>query len=843
MSFKKSVKISYLHDNSLERQRTSQLETISKLILMVFTLFCFGSSASKAIGDLFFALDDRQYYCANVVSIVVALLPMLIFMNLSNRENAGKSKWIIRAIVLLVYVISTVLYISTKKEELSEGVRQIRYYVVDAINFYYKLNLSAEWVSSEHLDFTLTVILFCILAVFLYVAILVETRMFLITVPVIFYTGTMSVGYAPKLSSVTYLMLGVFVANMGAWEKYQTAWANNKANKKFNALVMSLMAAIILTMLSTFSLRDKTTVMIEKGAPRLKEIQKELDDKIKNKYEKKIQKLADRYEGEDKESITNREPLYDEKEMFSVEINSKPKANMYFREFYGMRYVGGAWESQRDITESVEKQHHLESGELAQLMNESLKRKTGYYYAEIADVMPYFSGMVDYAKKSKTVWIPDIYEIEDKVNYAGEYLASRKASDENIDFGGYGVTLDFVLENPSFSQKTAGGTYGDYYTWYNSYVEEQYTMSCEKVETAKKIADTLYSYLDKGYTVIEEYGVNARRIQAAYLVSNYLSKATYSLKLNGVAGNIDNVEYFLATSHEGFCIHFASAGAIILQDMGIPARYASGYMLSPSQFERQGNVYRAEALDSDGHAWVEIYLDNIGWFPIEMTSGYGETMNLGDFDLNIENDPNTNQDDEEALNDNKTETTEITTESITSDFTEMTTTEEQIQSPGTTENVTDDNTSLTTESQSSLEGISETSSKTDSKKGSIKNILLVFFILAGVGIIIYLNRRNKHSRKKVYRYVGQDNKKALELINENLVRRVKRKNHLLFNNFSDDEFRKMLIREYSVVDKGNIERYIQIMQKAKFSNHDISEEEVEFCISISFSTSNENKKG
>lgn len=842
MSFKKSVKISYLHDNSLERQRTSQLDVISKLVLMIFTLFCFGSSTAKAIGDLFFALDDRQYYCANVVSIVAALLPMILFMNLSNRENAGKSKWIIRILVLFVYVISTTLYISTKKEELSEGILQVRYYVVDAINYYYKLNLRAEWIESEHLDFTLTVILFCILTVFLYVTILVETRMFLITVPVIFYTGTMCVGYAPKLSSVTYLMLGVLIANMGAWEKYQTAWAKNKTNKKFNALVLSIMAAIILTMLSTFSLRDKSKIMIEKGAPKLKAIQKELDDKIKNKYEKKLQALAEKYEGEDKEIITNREPLYDEKDMFSVEINAKPKANMYFREFYGMRYVGGAWESRRDITESVEKQHDLEPGELAQQMNENLKPKMENFYAEIAEEMPYYSGTIEYATETKTVWIPDIYEIEDKVYYAGEYLASRNASDENIDFGGCNVTLNFVLENQELSESA----YGDYYSWYNDYADKQYKAGCEDVPTASKISATITEFLDEYYSgQANFYSRNLRRICAAYLVSDYLSKASYNLELKGVMGNVDSVEYFLATSHEGFCIHFASAGAIILQEMGIPARYASGYMLSPSQFKRDGDMFRADALDSDGHAWVEIYLDNIGWFPVEMTSGHGGVPDIGfdNFDLSIENDPNTNQDDIDTLEDNKPDTTDSTTENNTSESTQMTTATEQLQSTEITGNEIVDNEGLSTESQSSLEEISDASKKNNARKNNvIKNILLVFAILSGLGFCFYLNRRNKHSRKKVDRYVGQDNRKALELINENLLRRIKRKNYLLSNNFSDDEFRKMLIKDLVTVDKSQVDQYIQIMQKAKFSNHDISKEEVEFCIKLCYTTANENKK-
>ena len=53
---------------------------------------------------------------------------------------------------------------------------------------------------------------------------------------------------------------------------------------------------------------------------------------------------------------------------------------------------------------------------------------------------------------------------------------------------------------------------------------------------------------------------------------------------------------------------------------GIPARYATGYMVSPSAFELQENgTYRAVVTDEDAHAWTEIFLPDYGWTPIEVT--------------------------------------------------------------------------------------------------------------------------------------------------------------------------------------------------------------------------------
>lgn len=70
------------------------------------------------------------------------------------------------------------------------------------------------------------------------------------------------------------------------------------------------------------------------------------------------------------------------------------------------------------------------------------------------------------------------------------------------------------------------------------------------------------------------------------------------------------------TEGRGYCVHFATAGALLLRMQGIPARYASGYV---ADLDNQG---LAMVLDSDAHAWVEVYINGYGWHPVEMTPGY-----------------------------------------------------------------------------------------------------------------------------------------------------------------------------------------------------------------------------
>ncbi len=88
----------------------------------------------------------------------------------------------------------------------------------------------------------------------------------------------------------------------------------------------------------------------------------------------------------------------------------------------------------------------------------------------------------------------------------------------------------------------------------------------------------------------------------------------------------DFVEFFLLKNQKGYCMHYASAGVLLARMAGIPARYCEGYMVDPAEMpllqkiELDGEeVYSMEILDSNAHAWIELYIDGWGWIPFEFT--------------------------------------------------------------------------------------------------------------------------------------------------------------------------------------------------------------------------------
>ena len=99
------------------------------------------------------------------------------------------------------------------------------------------------------------------------------------------------------------------------------------------------------------------------------------------------------------------------------------------------------------------------------------------------------------------------------------------------------------------------------------------------------------------------------------------TSGVYDLNTPSMPAGKDFVLYFLQESHQGYCVHFASAAVMLLRTVGIPARYVTGYAVEGPQ--TQWN----QVLEDDAHAWVEYYTAGIGWRPLDPTpadAGTGE---------------------------------------------------------------------------------------------------------------------------------------------------------------------------------------------------------------------------
>ncbi|MHA7222329.1 transglutaminase TgpA family protein [Arthrobacter sp. RHLT1-20] len=119
----------------------------------------------------------------------------------------------------------------------------------------------------------------------------------------------------------------------------------------------------------------------------------------------------------------------------------------------------------------------------------------------------------------------------------------------------------------------------------------------------------------------------------AMAIQRYLRSVNFSYSLQspvqgGYDGNGLSVLADFLVQKSGYCIHFASAMAVMARLEGIPSRIAVGY--APGRptgatvsIAGQGALPEFEVDARDAHAWPELYFQGVGWVPFEPTPSRG----------------------------------------------------------------------------------------------------------------------------------------------------------------------------------------------------------------------------
>jgi hypothetical protein len=97
----------------------------------------------------------------------------------------------------------------------------------------------------------------------------------------------------------------------------------------------------------------------------------------------------------------------------------------------------------------------------------------------------------------------------------------------------------------------------------------------------------------------------------AYLTSGF----GYSERPTPPAPGRAPLDAFLIDTRDGYCQHFAGAMALLLRMGGVPARVATGF--SPGGFSERRDAWIVR--DTDAHAWVEAWFDELGWVTFDPT--------------------------------------------------------------------------------------------------------------------------------------------------------------------------------------------------------------------------------
>jgi transglutaminase-like putative cysteine protease len=98
--------------------------------------------------------------------------------------------------------------------------------------------------------------------------------------------------------------------------------------------------------------------------------------------------------------------------------------------------------------------------------------------------------------------------------------------------------------------------------------------------------------------------------EKAKLLEAHLRTYPYDLLVDSPPAGTDAVDYFLFELKRGYFDYHATAMAVMLRELGIPARVAVGYALDPSEVEVGGQYLIRK---DDAYSWVEAYFPQYGW--------------------------------------------------------------------------------------------------------------------------------------------------------------------------------------------------------------------------------------
>lgn len=168
-------------------------------------------------------------------------------------------------------------------------------------------------------------------------------------------------------------------------------------------------------------------------------------------------------------------------------------------------------------------------------------------------------------------------------------------------------------------------------TWYNryvrlvreysEYVKEQYMAYPSDSEGVHRILEEIEPVLNEAETTHDKVMVVVN-----YLTENYTYTYTPTKPEDPDSSALDA---FLLETKDGYCVQFASAAALLLRAAGIPARYVQGYVANDliAGTNDDGELeYTSSVRDTNAHAWVEVYIDGLGWRTYEATSVYYDQL-------------------------------------------------------------------------------------------------------------------------------------------------------------------------------------------------------------------------
>lgn len=239
----------------------------------------------------------------------------------------------------------------------------------------------------------------------------------------------------------------------------------------------------------------------------------------------------------------------------------------------------------------------------------------GYYGNEMFDIYGDFVARAN--KKYNTVSTLNFTALVP--NYINVDSLSGELGSDTVGVVNYLIGTDFYEINDYFD-KFCSST--NVFSRYRDYVNRAY------LDVPDELAEPLDVFISANNLGLHGGVLDVPEVyQTAVRVADFL-RDNYTYSLIAPIDPNNPIMSFLNDVKSGHCALYASSMTLILREMGIPARYCTGFVAQPGNGEPQ--LLRARNL----HAWCEVYLGRLGWVTFDPTSA-AAMGNFGTSDISI----------------------------------------------------------------------------------------------------------------------------------------------------------------------------------------------------------------
>lgn len=296
----------------------------------------------------------------------------------------------------------------------------------------------------------------------------------------------------------------------------------------------------------------------------------------------------------------------------ALKIVMEQPAPLYLKGFVGAQYLESAWQQHIDLAgkpllDALHTNNFTSSTQLSLAAEASLGEQTSANMTiqNIGASSRYF--YTPYELTQLKAATRDNYTMLETAPFFGERTYQFTYMQTAVNDYPKIASAVYALEQ---------SPYLNYESYYNTYVYDTF------LQLPGDTRALLLSHVGEAFTEVKDVSYE----QAIEAVTGALDELLqYNVTITPTEGN-DFLMSLLEETREGYSIHYATVGTLLFRTLGIPARYVEGYLVTPDDIQGAKSYSEIAINEKNAHAWTEIYIDFVGWIPVELTPPYKDVM-------------------------------------------------------------------------------------------------------------------------------------------------------------------------------------------------------------------------